>query len=73
MPKDSSGSPRTAMPLGSFRDGMGDRDPVKKQGMSVRELYLRHKRFLEESGILLETKGKPLDRQRQGPATRART
>ena len=73
MPKDSSGSPRTAMPLGSLGGGMGDRAPVKKQGMSVRELYLRRKRFLEESGILLETKGKPLNKQHQEPATRART
>jgi hypothetical protein len=73
MAKDSSGASRIATPLGSFGGGIGDPARLRRQGMSVRELYLRRKRFLEESGILLETAGKPVDTQRKGPARRART
>jgi len=73
MPKDNSGASRMAMPLGSFGGAMGDRARVRRQEMSVRELYLRRKRFLEKSGILLETEGKPVEGQRQAPSGAART
>ena len=72
MPKENTAAGRVAMPSGSFGGGIGDRARIRRQGMSVTELYLRRKRFLEESGIVLETDGKPLEKGRQGPVRRRR-
>ncbi len=51
----------------TFGGGVSYRDAGKRQGMSISQLYLWRKRFLEEGGIALKTSIKRANKQGRQP------
>lgn len=51
----------------TFSGGVSYRDAGKRRGMSISQLYLWRKRFLEEGGIALKTSIKQANKQGRQP------
>lgn len=51
----------------TFGGGVSYRDAGKRRGMSISQLYLWRKRFLEEGGIALKTSIKQANKQARQP------